>query len=111
MRTFARNLTLAMVITSVLACGSAYVSTGPFGPPEIQVSPNPMTVTVGGTIKMVANLSGDAVGQTVAWTTHNAAIATVDAESGIVTGVAPGTVAISAKATGGASGSSAVTVG
>lgn len=109
MQTRARYLALIALVTLALACGAI---AGPGGPsPVVVVSPNPVALTVGETISMVAEPTGGAAGQAVTWTTHHPAVATVDAESGVVTGVAAGYAAITATASGGASGSSAVTVG
>ena len=111
MQTYVRYLALISIVTLALACGDAIAPTGPLGSSRVVVSPNPVTITVGETINMVAEPTGDAEGQAVTWTTHHPAIATVDAVSGVVTGVAPGYAAITATASGGASGSAAVTVG
>lgn len=110
-QTYVRCLTLITVVTLTLACSGAIAPTGPLGSSRVVVSPNPAAMKVGETINMVAELSGDAEGQAVTWTTHHPAIATVDAESGVVTGVAPGYAAITATVSDGASGSAAVTVG
>ncbi|MBK8250078.1 MAG: Ig-like domain-containing protein [Gemmatimonadetes bacterium] len=64
---------------------------------SLTVSPTPTTVDIGATRQLTAVVVGDAgVSQAVTWSTSNAAIATVSA-GGVVTGVAEGTVAISAR--------------
>lgn len=111
---------LALACLLAAACGGStapaepedvYVTPPAELPAKVTVSPNPATVAVGGTVNMVADRTGAAAGQAVTWSTSNAAIATVDAASGVVRGVAAGSVAITAKTTGNFSGSAAVTVG
>ena len=104
----ARYLILIPAVTLALACRDT-APVGPSEPPEVVVSPNPAIVVAGGTIRLVAELGGNSKGQSVTWTTHNAAVATVNAY-GVVTGVAPGKVAITATAYSGASSSAAVIV-
>jgi hypothetical protein len=109
MQTCVRYLALIAVVTLALACGGVIAEPGEASP-MVVVSPNPAAMTVGETINMVAVPTGNAAGQAVTWKTHHPAVATVDAASGVVTGVAAGYAAITATASGGASGSSAVTV-
>lgn len=57
------------------------------------------TVKVGETKALTAAVKAgadDVAGQTIAWSVDNAAIATVDAATGAVTGVAPGAVKVTA---------------
>lgn len=106
-----RYIALGASIFAASACGGAEVPIGPAGPPEVVVSPNPAVMVAGGTLRLVAELSGDSAGQSVTWTTHHPAVATVDAKTGVVTGVSPGYAAITATAYSGATGSAAVSVG
>jgi Big-like domain-containing protein len=63
---------------------------------SIPVVPNPGTVTVGGTLTMTAVVNAVAgVAKTVTWTSSNVAFASVNA-TGVVIGVAPGQVTITA---------------
>jgi alpha-tubulin suppressor-like RCC1 family protein len=83
----------------VAACGGG--DNGPSDPvATVTVAPPTPAVAVGATVQLAAtakNAQGDALtGRTVAWSTSNAAVATVDASSGLVTGVAPGTATITA---------------
>ncbi len=117
MHKVSRSLLFASIVAlgGLAACGDDVTVAGPgtgTGPTAgtVVVSPNPATVAVNGTINMVADLGGEAAGQAVSWSSSSSAIATVDASSGLVTGKAPGSVAITAKTTGNFSGSSSVTV-
>ncbi len=116
MHKVSRSLLFASIVAlgGLAACGDDVTVAGPgtgTSAGTVVVSPNPATVAVNGTINMVADLGGAAAGQAVAWSSSNAAIASVDAASGLVTGKAPGSVAITAKTTGNFSGSASVTVG
>jgi uncharacterized protein YjdB len=79
----------------------------------VTVTPNPASVAVGATVQLTATLkdaNGNTLtGRTVAWTTSNASFATVNASTGLVTGVAAGSATITATSEG-KSGTSAVTV-
>ena len=62
----------------------------------VSVSPTPTTVNINGTRQLAAVVAGDAgVNQAVTWSTANPALATVNV-SGLVTGVAAGSVVITA---------------
>jgi uncharacterized protein YjdB len=69
----------------------------------VVVTPSPATVVVGGRILMAASIrdaaGGVLAGRAVAWSTGDAAIATV-APDGVLTGVAPGTTTVSATSEG-----------
>lgn len=113
MHKVSRSLLFASIVAlgGLAACGDDVTVAGPgTGTGVVSVSPNPAEIAVNGTVNMVADRSGAAAGQTVTWTTSNAAIATVDAASGVVTGKSNGTVAVTATA-GGFSGSATVKVG
>ncbi|HEY2851620.1 MAG TPA: Ig-like domain-containing protein [Gemmatimonadaceae bacterium] len=78
----------------------------------VTVSPAPASVTVGQSIQLQATLRDSAnnvlMGRTVAWASSNVSLATVSS-TGLVQGVAAGTVTVTATSEG-KSGSSAVTV-
>ncbi len=79
---------------------------------SVTVSPTPATVAVGQTVQLTAtpkDASGTPLqGLTISWATSNSGVATVST-SGLVTGVAAGSVTITASC-GGQSGIAAVTV-
>lgn len=88
--------------TAVLACGSETVA--PAGDvASIVISPTTDTVTVGATTTLEATVQGadgaTRADETVFWNTEDSSIATVS-DAGVVTGVAPGDVRISASAAG-----------
>lgn len=94
-------LSLAM---GLAACGGGESGTGPTPPSGptvavVEVTPATDTVRVGATIQYTAvakDAQGAVVaGKTVAWTTSNSALATVS-PSGVVSGVARGTVTVTA---------------
>ena len=94
------------------ASGSAVVSVmQPVA--SVEVSPSVETIGLGSTLQLTAegfDENGDAVaGVAFSWESSDVAVATVDA-SGLVTGVAEGTVTVTAAA-GDASGASEITVG
>ena len=92
--------------------GTASVTVTQVQVASVTVTPNPASVAVGQTLQLTAtpkNAAGSVlVGLTITWTSSNTARARVNA-SGVVTGVATGSVTIRA-ATGGRTGSSSVTV-
>ena len=63
---------------------------------EVTVVPQTATIQVGQTLPLTAVVSGT-TNQTVTWSSRTPSVATVDASSGVVTGVAPGTAVIEAK--------------
>ncbi len=80
---------------------------------SVAVTPNPGSVAVGSTLQMAATTRDAAnnvlTGRTVTWATSNAAVATVGPATGVVTGVAAGSVTITATSEG-RTGTAAVTV-
>ena len=79
---------------------------------SVQLNQMTAEATVGGTLQLsAAVLPSNATNKTVAWTTSNGSVATVDS-NGLVTAVAPGTATITATTTDGSnlSASCAVTV-
>lgn len=73
-------------------------------PSSISFTPSPFSVAVGATVQLTAvvldQLGQEMAGQTVAWASDNAAVATVHASTGVVTGVGSGTCSITASVTG-----------
>ena len=80
---------------------------------SVTVAPNAATTTVGATVNLKATLKDDQgnvlEGRAVVWSTSAPTVATVDAASGVVTGVAVGTATLTATSEG-KSGSTTVTV-
>lgn len=121
LRTAPAVFALATVAT-LAACGGAGDATGPGRSPggggggvtvaSVVVSPTSASVASGATVSLTAtpkDASGNAVaGQTIAWSTDNANVATVSS-SGVVTGGTPGTATITAAA-GGHQATATVTV-
>ncbi len=76
----------------------------------VTLSPANATITPGQQLQFAANTSaGDQAGQST-WTSSNSAIASIS-NSGLATGLAPGTVTITATVPGGVLGSTTLTVG
>jgi hypothetical protein len=79
---------------------------------SITISPANPSVQVGSTVALNAaakNATGDSLNATFAWASGGVPIATVNAATGVVTGVSPGVVTISATS-GGISGTASLTV-
>lgn len=85
------------------------VTPPPRPPGSLTVSPDPATISVGGTVLLVVHAVAPAPARDVTWSTSDARIATVDARTGVVTGVSVGIVTITATG-GGYAGSGEVTV-
>jgi len=67
----------------------------------VEIDPNDTVVLIGGTAQLSASVTdpnGNSVSQAVSWSSPNTSIATVGASTGLVTGVAEGTVMITATA-------------
>jgi hypothetical protein len=109
MHKFYRSVLLTgLVAVGLAGCGDEVTVVQPPPPPpppaptvkSISVAPNPGTVAIGGTITMSAAVVADeGVATTVTWSSSDASKATVNATSGVVTGVAAGSVAITATST------------
>lgn len=104
--------TATLTATSEGKRGTARVTVSLVPVARVDIVPNPATVSVGNAATLVA-LPRDSTGallggRTITWTTSAPAVATVSA-SGVVTGIALGTAVITG-ATGGRSGTAAVTV-
>lgn len=94
------RLALVLAITVLLGCGDDTIE-----PPDlvltVEIDPDDTVVLVGGTVQLTATVTdqdGNNVSQAVTWSTSSGTIATVGASTGLVTGVAEGTVMITATA-------------
>ncbi len=87
----------AITLAVGLACGNGV---GPDLAPQVRsvtVAPASATIRVRETVRLVANLDADAgVDLSVTWSSSDPAVAIVDAQKGLVTGVAIGTALITA---------------
>jgi hypothetical protein len=97
------------------ACGDDVTVTPPPEPPapgirSVTVAPDGATIAVGATLTFTAAVTTDpgAATPTIAWSSSNTAVATVNATTGEVTAVAVGSVGIRATATSGTSTGSGV---
>lgn len=109
MHKFYRSVLLTgMVAVGLAGCGDDVTIVEPPPPPpppaptvkSITVAPNGATVAIGQTIAFSAAVVADeGVATTVTWSSSDPAKATVNAATGVVTGVASGTVAIKATST------------
>ncbi len=97
---------------------SAAVTVVPAAVSTVSITPNPSTVNVTGSVTLTAALKdakGNALtGRTLLWQTSNAAVASVDGETGatqVVTGVGAGSATVTATSTDGPVGSATVNVG
>jgi Bacterial surface proteins containing Ig-like domains len=91
-----------LVVAGVAACGDDVTVAPPpnQGVQSVTVGPTGVTISVGQTLQMAAAVNADAgVATTVTWTSSNPATASVNPTSGLVTGVASGSVAITACST------------
>jgi len=95
---------------SNIATSSTWAVVAPVA--SVSVAPGPASLLVGGTQQLAATLkdaSGNVLtGRSVAWTSSNAAVATIGG-SGLVTAIAAGSATITA-ASGGKSGTATITV-
>jgi Big-like domain-containing protein len=90
-----------LLVAGVTACGDDVTVAPPptAGVNSVTVGPTGVTIAVGQTLQMAAAVNADAgIATTVTWATSNAAIASISA-TGLVTGVASGSVAITACST------------
>lgn len=91
-----------LVVAGVAACGDDVTVAPPpnQGVQSVTVGPTGVTIAVGQTLQMAAAVNADAgVATTVTWTSSNPATASVNPTTGLVTGVASGSVAITACST------------
>src|SRR5450432_1452796 len=106
LRSVVRTIAAGSVAAAIFACGgSSDNSTGPTPVfTSVSVTPASPSINVAGTIAMSA-IAKDQNGATfpgasgATWSSSNLAAATVDAASGVVTGVADGNATISASIT------------
>jgi hypothetical protein len=103
-----RTLAVAASLATLVACGGG---DDPIAVTSVSVTPATASVAIGATTQLAAaTLDGNGTvitGRAVTWSTSNASLATVS--GGLVTGVAPGPVTITATSEGKA-GSAVVTV-
>jgi acid phosphatase len=105
---------LLILLLAAAGCGGdAARGAGPDSTPiaSVTVTPNPAAVAVAATVQLTATLrdaNGNPIAGAVSWSSSNTAIATVGA-SGVATGIAVGTVTITATS-GGRSGAATLTV-
>ncbi|MDQ2668470.1 MAG: Ig-like domain-containing protein, partial [Gemmatimonadota bacterium] len=96
------------------AQGSATVTVIPVPVASVAVTPPTVAVTVGRTTQLLATakdaLGSTLIGRTTAWSSASPAVATVDAGTGLVTGISVGTATITGSSEG-KSASALVTVG
>jgi uncharacterized protein YjdB len=78
------------------AAAIVVVAAAPPPPISVNVQPQQASVQVGGSVSLVAQVVGS-TNQTVTWESAAPAIATVNATTGVVTGVAPGQAVIRAR--------------
>lgn len=78
-------------------------------PRSVAISSKNPTVTIGGTTQLSASVTPFSADQTIRWTSSNESIATIDA-NGLVRGIAPGNVLISAISSNGVSDGEVLTV-
>lgn len=91
-----------LVVAGVAACGDDVTVAPPpnAGVQSVTVGPTGVTIAVGQTLQMAAAVNADAgIATTVTWSSSNAATASVNPTTGLVTGVASGSVAITACST------------
>ena len=97
MKHWIRHAALLTLLAALAACGGS--ASGPGGTGAgitgVTVTPASGTVSVGGTLALSASVEPAGANQAVNWTTSTTAVATVDA-NGVVTGVGPATVTITA---------------
>ena len=107
----------ALAVVAALSCTERQTGVEPTAPSlakggpsvkSITVSPATATISVNGSVQLTATVSPPKAATSVAWSTSNAAVATVS-PSGLVNGVSAGTATISASA-GGVTGTSSITV-
>lgn len=108
-----RSALVALAFSTMVGCGGGDgLSTGTGQPIVIIVSPQSATIAEERTVKLSAAVqlgTQPAPNGKVSWTSSNTAVATV-VDSGLVTGVAPGVVTITAKASTGEIASAQITV-
>ena len=97
--------TVTITATSEGKTGTAQLTVSPVPVATVTVAPTTQTVDVGSTTPPFTATLKDGggnvlTGRTVTWSSSDNGIATIDASSGVATGVAPGTVTITATSEG-----------
>jgi uncharacterized protein YjdB len=105
--------TTTMTATSEGRTGTAQVNVSPAPVATVDVTPNPASVGVGQTVQLTAtprDAAGNALGgRVVAWSSSNTGLATVTGSTGVVSGVALGSLSVTATSEG-QSGSATVNI-
>ncbi|MBO5390496.1 MAG: Ig domain-containing protein [Pseudomonas sp.] len=92
------SMTASVTDTGSEVIQSVYVEDTPVAPSSVTVAPTSPTVKVGATTPLTATVLPSGASQTVTWLSASPSIATVNASTGVVTGVAIGSSVIMAKA-------------
>jgi hypothetical protein len=97
------TITATATGSSVSGTATLVVSSSPPTLTTITVSPSSATTTIGATQQFTADPRdqfGDAYATTTTWASNNTEVATIDANTGLATGVGTGTATITAMASG-----------
>lgn len=92
------SMTASVTDTGSEVIQSVYVEDTPVAPSSVTVAPTSPTVKVGATTPLTATVLPSGASQKVTWLSASPLIATVNASTGVVTGVAIGSSVIMAKA-------------
>ena len=92
------SMTASVADTGSEVIQSVYVEDTPVAPSSVTVAPTSPTVKVGATTQLTATVLPSGASQKVTWLSASPLIATVNANTGVVTGVAIGSSVIMAKA-------------
>lgn len=92
------SMTASVTDTGSDVIQSVYVEDTPVAPSSVTVAPTSPTVKVGATTPLTATVLPSGASQKVTWLSASPLIATVNANTGVVTGVAIGSSVIMAKA-------------
>ena len=92
------SMTASVTDTGSEVIQPVYVEDTPVAPSSVTVAPTSPTVKVGATTPLKATVLPSGASQKVTWLSASPLIATVNANTGVVTGVAIGSSVIMAKA-------------
>lgn len=98
------TVTVRATVDGIPATMTVSIIDAPY-PASVSITPNPASTAVGGNAYFTATSATDQYGDSfptnlLSWSSSNASIATINASTGVATGVARGTVTISATAGG-----------
>jgi uncharacterized protein YjdB len=107
--------TMTVTATSEGKTGTATIVVTAVPVASVEISPTTQSVVVGDTTPAFTAVTKDGSGntlsgRTVQWSSSNPSVATIDANTGVATGVAPGTTSITATSEGKTSNSATLTV-